>query len=52
MLSLDPAERLELPRSAVLPVTYLVDGSGKVRRELVGEQTVEGLQEQLARLGR
>lgn len=52
VLSLDPAERLDLPRSAVLPVTYLVDGSGKVRRELVGEQTVEGLQEQLARLGR
>ncbi|WP_244934406.1 TlpA disulfide reductase family protein [Pseudomonas saudiphocaensis] len=52
VLSLDPAERLDLPRSAVLPVTYLVDREGKVRQQLVGEQTLEGLQEHLARLGR
>jgi thiol-disulfide isomerase/thioredoxin len=50
VLSLDPAERLELPRSAVLPVTYIVDAVGKVRESLVGEQTAEGLQEHLARL--
>lgn len=52
VLSLDPAERLDLPRSAVLPVTYLLDGKGKVRQQLVGEQSAEGLQEQLAQLGR
>lgn len=52
VLSLDPAERLGLPRSAVLPVTYLVDGKGQVRQQLVGEQTAEGLREQLAQLGR
>lgn len=52
VLSLDPAERLDLPRSAVLPVTYLVDGKGKVRQQLVGEQSAEALQEQLAQLGR
>lgn len=52
VLSIDPAERLDLPRSAVLPVTYIVDASGKVREQLVGEQTAEGLQEHLARLGR
>lgn len=52
VLSLDPAERLDLPRSAVLPVTYLVDRKGKVRQQLVGEQTLEGLQEHLAQLGR
>ncbi len=47
VLSVDPAERLDLPRSAVLPVTYIVDASGQVRASLVGEQTAEGL---LARL--
>lgn len=47
VLSQDPAERLELPRSAVLPVTYIVDSTGRVRASLVGEQTAEGL---LARL--
>jgi len=52
VLSIDPAERLDLPRSAVLPVTYIIDASGKVREQLIGEQTAEGLQEHLARLGR
>lgn len=52
VLSLDPAERLGLSRSAVLPVTYLVDGKGQVRQQLVGEQTAEALQAQLAQLGR
>lgn len=52
VLAEDPAERLELPRSAVLPVTYLVDGKGKVREQLVGEQTAEGLRDHLARLGK
>jgi len=52
VLSVDPAERLELPRSAALPVTYIVDEAGKVRQSLVGEQTAEGLQEHLARLAR
>lgn len=47
VLSIDPAERLDLPRSAVLPVTYIVDANGAVRETLVGEQTAEGL---LARL--
>ena len=47
VLSIDPAERLELPRTAVLPVTYIVDADGDVRESLVGEQTAAGL---LARL--
>ncbi|MBE7376722.1 TlpA family protein disulfide reductase [Pseudomonas lopnurensis] len=50
VLSDDPAERLQLPRSAVLPVTYLVDEKGKVRERLVGEQTAEGIAGHLARL--
>ena len=47
VLSVDPADRLDLPRSTVLPVTYIVDAAGVVREHLVGEQTKEGL---LARL--
>jgi len=43
VLSVDPAERLGLSRSAVLPVTYIVDAAGQVRETLVGEQTAEGL---------
>ena len=51
VLADDPAERLEVPRSPVLPVTYLVDPRGRVRHKLVGEQTAEGLREHLAKLG-
>lgn len=43
VLSVDPAERLDMPRSAVLPVTYIVDTTGQVRASLVGEQTAEAL---------
>lgn len=50
VLSVDPAERLELPRSEVLPVTYIVDADGKVRDSLVGEQTAEGLLARLEKL--
>lgn len=50
VLSVDPSERLDLPRSTVLPVTYIVSPDGEVKARLVGEQTAEGLQEQLARL--
>jgi len=50
VLSDDPAERLQLPRSEVLPVTYLVDDQGDVRERLVGEQTADGILAHLARL--
>jgi len=50
VLSDDPAERLQLSRSEVLPVTYLVDDRGTVRQRLVGEQTAEGILAHLARL--
>ncbi|MCW3148359.1 TlpA family protein disulfide reductase [Stutzerimonas stutzeri] len=50
VLSDDPAQRLRLSRSAVLPVTYLVDETGTVRERLVGEQTAEGLLVRLAQL--
>ena len=50
VLSDDPAERLQLSRSAVLPVSYLVDDEGRVRKQLVGEQTAEGILEHLKQL--
>ncbi|MUT68993.1 TlpA family protein disulfide reductase [Stutzerimonas frequens] len=50
VLSDDPAERLQLSRSAVLPVSYLVDDEGRVRKQLVGEQTAEGILEHLTQL--
>lgn len=48
VLAQDPAPRLELPRNDVLPVTYLIDASGRLRERLVGEQTAAGLQARLA----
>ena len=50
VLELDPAERLALPRSDALPSTYLVDPQGRVRDQLLGEQTAAGLQARLAQL--
>ncbi len=50
VLAEDPAERYELPRSEALPVTYIIDDKGKVREQLMGEQTLEGLNQKLAAL--
>lgn len=50
VLAQDPSARFELPRSEVLPVTYIVDASGKVRERLAGEQNAEVLKGHLARL--
>ena len=47
VLAEDPAERYDLPRSEALPVTYLIDPKGKVREQLLGEQTQQGLQAKL-----
>lgn len=43
VLEEDPAARYQLPRSEVLPVTYIVDDQGKLRERLLGEQTAAGL---------
>ncbi|NQD91888.1 TlpA family protein disulfide reductase [Pseudomonas sp. CrR25] len=43
VLEHDPAERYQLPRSEVLPVTYIIDAQGKLRERLLGEQTAAGL---------
>jgi thiol-disulfide isomerase/thioredoxin len=50
VLASDPAERFELPRSEALPVTYIIDDKGKVREQLMGEQTLEGLNEKIKAL--
>lgn len=50
-LASDPAARLGLERSAVLPVTWLVDPQGRVRERLNGEQEAEHLAARLRALG-
>jgi thiol-disulfide isomerase/thioredoxin len=43
VLAEDPAARLGLPATAVLPVTYIVDERGRLRERLLGEQTADAL---------
>lgn len=50
VLAQDPAERYQLPRAEVLPVTYIVDPQGQMRERLLGEQTAAGLTAHLAAL--
>jgi thiol-disulfide isomerase/thioredoxin len=50
VLAQDPAERYQLPRTEVLPVTYIVDPQGRMRERLLGEQTAAGLSARLATL--
>lgn len=47
VLAQNPAPRFDLPESQGLPVTYLIDPEGKVREQLLGEQTAASV---LARL--
>ncbi len=50
VLAQDPAERFQLPRNEVLPVTYLIDPQGRMRERLLGEQSAERLKARLAAL--
>ncbi|WP_047305635.1 TlpA family protein disulfide reductase [Pseudomonas fluorescens] len=50
VLAQNPAERFELPRSEALPVTYIIDDKGKVREQLLGEQTAAGVRAKLQAL--
>ncbi len=50
VLTEDPAARLQLPRSEGLPVTYIVDPQGKLREQLLGEQTAAGITAKLTAL--
>lgn len=50
VLATDPASRFDLPQSEGLPVTYIIDNHGKVREQLMGEQTAAGVQARLKAL--
>jgi peroxiredoxin len=50
VLAEDPAERFDLPSSEALPITYIIDSKGKVRDQLMGEQTAEGIKARLQQL--
>ncbi|MGV8917471.1 MAG: TlpA family protein disulfide reductase [Pseudomonas sp.] len=50
VLAQDPAEHYDLPHSEALPVTYIIDDKGKVRGQLLGEQTAAGVSKKLAEL--
>ncbi|NVZ66087.1 TlpA family protein disulfide reductase [Pseudomonas gingeri] len=50
VLAQDPADFFDLPRSEALPVTYIIDDKGKVREQLMGEQTAAGVLERLKAL--
>ncbi|WP_025126996.1 TlpA disulfide reductase family protein [Pseudomonas sp. PH1b] len=50
VLAQNPAEIFDLPRSEALPVTYIIDDKGKVREQLLGEQTAAGVLEKLQAL--
>ncbi len=50
VLAQDPAERYELPPSEALPVTYIIDDKGKLREQLLGEQTAAGVAQRLKAL--
>ena len=43
VLAQDPAPFFGVPRSQALPVTYIIDDKGKVREQLLGEQTAAGV---------
>jgi hypothetical protein len=50
VLTEDPAARLQLPRSGGLPVTFIIDPQGRLREQLMGEQTAAGLAARLKTL--
>ena len=50
VLASDPADLFELPRTEALPVTYIIDNQGKVREQLMGEQTAAGVMAKLEAL--
>ena len=43
VLAQNPDGIFDIPRSEALPVTYIIDDKGKVREQLMGEQTAEGV---------
>ncbi|ROL66771.1 peroxiredoxin [Pseudomonas protegens] len=50
VLAQNPEQLFDLPRSEALPVTYIIDDKGKVREQLLGEQTAAGVMAKLQAL--
>jgi len=50
LLAQDPAARFKLPRSAALPVTYLIAPDGQLKQTLLGEQTAASIRQALSLL--
>jgi len=50
VLAQDPADTFDLPRSEALPVIYIIDDKGKVRAQMLGEQTAAGILAKLKEL--
>ena len=50
VLAQDPADQYDLPKSEALPVTYIIDDKGKVREQLMGEQTAAGVAQKISAL--
>lgn len=50
VLAQDPADQFDLPKSEALPITYIIDDKGKVREQLMGEQTAAGVMQKLTEL--
>ena len=50
VLAQDPAGQYDLPPSEALPVTYIIDDKGKMREQLLGEQTAAGVMAKLKAL--
>ena len=51
VLAENPAARFDLPENDALPITYLIDPQGKVREQLMGEQTARGIMAKLKEAG-
>jgi thiol-disulfide isomerase/thioredoxin len=50
VLAQDPAEQYSLPPSEALPVTYIIDDKGKMREQLLGEQSAAAVIQKLKAL--
>ena len=50
VMARDPADFFDIPRSEGLPVTYIIDNQGKVREQMLGEQTAAGVMAKLEAL--
>ncbi|CRM62898.1 putative thioredoxin-like protein [Pseudomonas sp. FH4] len=50
VLAQNPELIFDIPRSEALPVTYIIDDKGKVRAQMLGEQTAAGVLAKLKEL--